>query len=486
MTKRMRKASAGVLMAVAAAITCMAPAAETIAPLQSVSISASAAATWSNDTATFTYTVKDGYAVISKVAPKGKKNYAGVTYVFIPSDINGYKIALGSYAFNQISTPIDINASNVKKVEKYAFYRCTAIDEISLAGCEDLATYGIYRCSNLKSVCFPGVQSATTDGSTLNINTDGIYYCPDLENVSFGCKDDIIIHTRAFSGCTKLKGFNKWSISSDHASFYPHTNAFSSSGINGSGTIKTASFMSKYNGRYNVGDGKKMTGKTVAVTLFVNTTDTPSWTYGSRYGYNSNVGRNVYELEQEAVKYNQTLDIEHLNVNVSSKMKKSAVESNGNFSRSSVVLNACKNTFSYLSECTNMDQVTDKIKSQLNADNVVYMVAINSGGRAKAYSFKTANEYAVVYKDGQSAPYLDEYTWMHEFCHLFGAMDVYEGSGVANSGYTNQFLSMDIMNQNKPNVGWFTACNIGWTNTVLLDDFNNIVVMDAAPTSFDY
>ncbi len=486
MTKRMRKASAGVLMAAMAAITCMAPAAETIAPLQSVSISASAAATWSNDTATFTYTVKDGYAVISNVAPKGKKNYAGNVYVFFPAEIAGCKVALGSYAFSGVSTPIDINASNVAKVEKYAFHYCTGITEIYLAGCEDLASYAIYRCSNLKTLCFPGVQTTTNDDSKLTINTNAVYYCPDLEKVSFGCKDDIIIRRNAFYGCSKLKGCDKWSVSSDHTSFYVNPGAFASSGILNSGTVKTASFMSKYNGRYNVGDGKKMTGKTVAVTLFVNTTDTPSWTYGSRYGYNSNVGRNVYELEREAVKYNQTLDIEHLNVNVSSKMKKSAVESNGNFSRSSVVLDACKNTFSYLSSCTNMDQVTDKIKSQLNADNVVYMVAINSGGRAKAYSFNSANEYAIVYKDGQSAPYLDEYTWMHEFCHLFGAMDVYAGSGVANSDYTNQFLSMDIMNQNKPNVGWFTACNIGWTDTVLLDDFNNIVVKDAAPTSFDY
>lgn len=177
--------------------------------------------------------------------------------------------------------------------------------------------------------------------------------------------------------------------------------------------------------------------------------------------------------------------MQHIPITVNYNGNKASIESNDDFVNNYQVLNSCKSAYSFLSGCSNMTAVTNAIKSEFNADNVAYMVVLNTSGQDYSYSFKTSKEFSVIHSQGAYS-YNDDYVWMHELLHLFGAMDLYEGK-VQNAGYTKQFLSYDIMYHNVGgSVGWFTACNVGWTDTVLAPDFNNIIRPDGNATTVDY
>lgn len=461
MTKRMRKASAGVLMAVAAAITCMAPAAETIAPLQSVSICASAATT-SNSSATYTYSIINGRAVVTKVAVK-----SGVTSIVIPAKLGNKPVVLGANAFKYVHNNLTVDASSVVEVQANAFYQCTGIKQIKFKNCTQLNRYAIYNCSNLTQIAFSGYSGPVSDGAQLVLNSYAVYKCPNLTNVLFGCKDNIIIRKNAFYQCSNFAIINKDKIGLDHASFYVNTGAFNGTNALNKGYLKKASTLASVNTAYNKGDGTKLVGKTAVVTLFINCTGS-SWA-NSYYGYNEKVGRNIWAIEQEAAKYGQTVDIENLSAKVTFSGTVEKLLKDSDIARSPSVLSACKKTFAFASTCTTMDAVTDKIKAEYGAKNVVYVVALNCTGTAQAKATKTANEYAIYYNRSGK-----QYTWMNQVAQLFGAKKL--NTGVKSTAYTKKYYSEDVMyNDAKSSIGWFTAANIGWTDTVLADDYNNII-----------
>ena len=441
--------------------------------------------TYSNNTATFTYSIKDGTAEISDVAPKNVTNAYGEITINVPATINNYPVVLGSYSFYRMNSPIAVDCMNVSAIKSKAFFVCNGLSEIILrSNCKNIASSAFYDCDNLKRVMLQGSSFAVEDGSSLTIESYAFTDCGNLDYLSFGCRDDIIIKPNAFYGSMKLKNFDRTKASFDHCSLYVQPGAFNGTGIvNNSNAVKSASYMASHNGRYNCGDGKKMVGNVLIVNLLVNATDLPAYTYGSSYGANYGAGYNSWLLEEEAKKYGANLDIQTISATVSSKMKASEIKSCGDFTSRAVCLEGLKREYSFLSGCSSMTQATQALKQHYNADQIAYVVNLNADEGSFAYSFMQSKEYAVVFSKS-TVSYNNGHVWMHEVCHLFGAMDVYEGR-VNNDSYTSTYLNHDIMYHNEPNVGWFTACNLGWTDTVLAEDYNAVVRNDNSAVWID-
>lgn len=444
---------------------------------------ASAAATtytYEDDWSTITYSISGGYALISNVTLKNDS-----TYMYVPQELGGYDVALGYKCFNNLDQLENANISNVKKINSYAFYQCNNLKDIFV--CADVVnSYAFYNCTGLQMAVFPGSQYADFSDTKITLNSYAFYNCPNINRIAFGCRNDIIVRKNAFYGSTLLSDFDKFQASSDHSSIYINEGAFNGTGIvSNTEAVIPVSTMANNNGRYNVGDAKKLVGNTVVVSLLVNTSDTSDFTTSQINSYNSNVVKCMNELENEASKYSKSLSMQHIPITVNYNGNKASIESNDDFVNNYQVLNSCKSAYSFLSGCSNMTAVTNAIKSEFNADNVAYMVVLNTSGQDYSYSFKTSKEFSVIHSQGAYS-YNDDYVWMHELLHLFGAMDLYEGK-VQNAGYTKQFLSYDIMYHNVGgSVGWFTACNVGWTDTVLAPDFNNIIRPDGNATTVDY
>lgn len=445
------------------------------------SVSAAASTyTYNDDYSTITYSISNGYALVSNVTLKDNS-----TKVFLPLSLSGYDIALGYKCFNNMDQLEEAKISSAKKINSYAFYKCNNIKEI-FVGAEIINSYAFYNCTGLERAIFPGTQYADFNDTHITLNSYSFYNCTNLNYIGFGCRNDIIVKKNAFYGSSSLTNFNNFNASSDHSSFYLNEGAFNGTGIiSNTNAVIPVSTMSANNGRYNVGDAKKLLGNTVVVSLFVNTSDTLAFTDTQKNSYNSNVVKCMNELESEAEKYSKSLSMQNIPVTVNYSGTRASVEANSDFVNNSQVLSACKSAYSFLSGCTNMTAVTNSIKSEYNASNVAYMVVLNSSGQDYSYSFKTSKEFSVIHNQGAYS-YNDDYVWMHELLHLFGAMDLYEGK-VQSAGYTKQFLSYDIMYHNLgSSVGCFTACNIGWTDTVLASDFNNIIRTDGNAITIDY
>ncbi len=449
-------------------------------PIQSISASAASAVTWSNDTATFTYSVTGSKAIVSKIAFKNAKNSEGKTYVYVPGTINNYKVVLGSHCFEYVNAPLYVNCSTVSEIQPYAFYCCTGIEDLSFdKACTKVGSYAFYYCNGLKSVSFMGERYADHTGSSLSIESYAFYGCSNLNAVSFGCRDNIIIKRDAFKYCWNLKNFDKWTASSDHCSMYVQEGAFNASGIiSNKNAVRTQDDIAKYESRtynYNAGDSKKMLGKTAVISLFVNIQGATPFSSSDKSVYNNRAGACTNTLVQEANKYGKTVSFTNYNVNVNYPGDYAAFRGLGtSFINTSYVLTGMKNKFSFLSGCTSMDSVSNLIKKNYGVDNVSYVVVLNVRGEYN-YSWPqlNKNEFAVIHFKGTNG-YNITYTWMHEFCHLFGAPDQY-GSASKNEGYINQFNGDDIMYHLYPSVGWFTACCIGWTDTVLADDYDVLI-----------
>lgn len=476
MKKRTRKLTS-LLAAAAMGISMM-----SVMPMEA---SAANNSKFTNATATFTYSIQNGAAEISDVAPKNVKNAYGEIRIDVPATINGFPVVLGSYAFYRMNNPIAVNCMNVSGIKSRAFFLCNGLSEIILrSNCKNIASSAFYDCDNLKRVMLQGNSYAVEDDSSLTIESYAFTDCGNLEYLSFGCRDDIIIKPNAFYGSMKLKNFDRTKASFDHCSMYVQPGAFNGTGIvNNANAVKNVSAMANKNGRYNCGDAKKMLGNVVIVNLLVNTTDLPYYTYGPAYGANYGAGYNSWLLEEEAKKYGANLEIQNISAKINSQMTSGEVQSCGNFTSKDVCLQGLKNEFSFLSGCTTMAQATQTLKQHYNADQLAYVVNLNGDAGSFAYSFMNAREYAVVFSKS-TVSYNNDHVWMHEVCHLFGAMDVYE-SRVNNGTYTSTYLNHDIMFHNEPNVGWFTACNLGWTDTVLTEDFNAVVRNDNASVWID-
>lgn len=455
-------------------------------------MSASAAPTYYyyNDTySTIQYTLTtvngEARAEITKVTSKDWVNSSGNVFIYIPTRLSGRPVSFGSYAFQQMNTPFEINATDIREIKSYAFYNCKGLKEFYVSQkTTNIANSAFYGCTNLEKAIFQGYQYSVNDDSSLTIETNAFRTCTALNTISFGCRDDIIIKTNAFNGCKNLKNFDRFKASNDHSSMYVQSGAFNGTGIvSNSNAVKSASFMASHNGRYNCGDAKKMVGNVLIMNLLVNATDLPSYDSNSSYGVYYGAGYNSSLLEGEARKYGVSLDIQAVGATINTNMKASEIAGCGNFTSSNVCRDGLKNKFSFLSGCTNMDQVTAALKQHYNADQIAYVVNLNANQGCYAYSFMGSKEYAVVYSKC-SVSYNNAHVWLHEVCHLFGAMDEYEGR-VNNSSYTSTYMNHDAMFHNEPNIGWFTACNIGWTDTVLTEDYN-AVVRDGAAGWIDY
>ena len=430
------------------------------------------------------YTYEDQYSKISYnlVTDEGEtraeitsvvsKNYtlsSGNVFIYIPDTLQNYPVILGSYAFSSMNTKFEVTCSP-KKIKAYAFYKCNGLEEFYVSqNCESVESYAFYNCDYLKRAIFTGYGFQTEDDSKLEIKTKAYYSCDRLNYIAFGCRDDIIINRRAFYGSYNLTSMSNDNASFDHCSMYVQEGAFEGTGLVGTNkSIVPASSVASRYGWYDRGKAGQMVGDVLIVNLLVNTPDTPAFEYSPSYGVNYGAGYNSWLLEQEAAKYGVDLDINNQSVHVSTSLNVNSICNTSTFTSRAEVLSALKKQYAFLSGCSSISAAEDALMDHFGCNQIAFIVNLNCDGRSFAWVTKESAEYAVVFYRG-TVSYNNGHVWLHEVCHLFGAHDVYE-EVASNDWYVGRYMNKDLMYHNEVNIGWFTACTLGWTDTAMKSD----------------
>ncbi|MCR4761582.1 MAG: leucine-rich repeat domain-containing protein [Oscillospiraceae bacterium] len=479
----MKKPFRNMTSLVSAAVMCAAFAAQ-------MQVSASAAGNFcENETARFKYTIRDNTAEITDVAGKGFTDETGRLCINVPSEIEALPVVIGSFAFSEMNEPVQINCADVTAIRNNAFFCCSGISEFVVGKkCEKISPCAFYDCDNLESVLFDGSETAVEDDSRLEIESYAFNNCDNLRSIQFKCRDDIIIKPKAFYGCMNLKDLDENSVSQDHSSLYVQEGAFIGTGIvNNPNAVRTADYMKEHNARYNRGDAKKLKGNVLIVNLLVASPDHKTWNPDKAKRMRDDATNDSILLEQEAEKYGVEVSIDNAFIEMYSD--KDRYDRAEDFvDTSNEVLNAVKSEYPFLYRYKNMKDATQALKAFLGYDEIAYVVFAEGNWQSAAYAKRDYEydyrELAYVYTEWSNSRN-HEYAWMHEVCHLFGAMDVYPIRDV-DADYTGTYMNGDVMEKDKwPNIGWFIACNLGWTDTVLTKDYNAVIGENTPACNFD-
>ena len=438
-----------------------------------MSVSAAAYLTYSNATATFTYSIKNGTAEISDVSPKNVKNGYGQISIDVPAKINNYPVVLGTYSFYRMNAPMDVDCMNVSEIKSKAFFNCNGLSEIILRqNCKKIASNAFYNCDSLKRIMLQGSSYAVNDGSSLTIESYAFNDCNNVDYLSFGCRDDIIIKPNAFYGSTRLKSFDRTKASFDHTSMYVQAGAFNGTGIvNNPDALVSSSLVRSKIFWSNIGWSRKLEGKVLVVDLVTQTPDAP---YYDETRPTNRTAHNCRLLEREAAKYGVNLNITNISAKVTTSKNSWEIDGRNTFLSEAEydVLQGLKAKFSFLSNCYDIDTATNRLKMWYNVSEIAYVVDINKDKQCCAWP-NTDREYCVVYdrnSNGVNNGANHETVVMHELAHLFGAPDVYNNGITVNPSYTKTYMKNDMMHDNLENVGWYTACTLGWTDSALKED----------------
>ncbi len=181
-----------------------------------------------------TYSVSNGKITITDCS-------TSVTYVTIPSEIDGYPVtSIGDYAFYNCSSLASIEIpSGVTSIGSSAFWGCRSLESIEIpSGVTSIGSWAFQGCRSLASIEIP--SGVTSIGSwaflgctslasieipdrVTSIGERAFDNCISLESVSFGENSQLTsIGEDAFSNCSSLESIEIPSgvTSIDYEAFY--------------------------------------------------------------------------------------------------------------------------------------------------------------------------------------------------------------------------------------------------------------------------
>lgn len=214
---------------------------------------------------------------------------------------------------------------------------------------------------------------------------------------------------------------------------------------------------------FNMGYARKLEGKTVIISLFVETPDN-KWSMKDMKSTLPNLEKACEYIKIQAQTYGK--DIEFLydwtdNTNL--------------LRRKQITIETADDGFEdeldkYIADWTRKFIPYDRILKKYEADNIFTVLYFNSSDRAYAICYDGEDieeETLIVYKNSDASVYA------HEMLHLFGAHDYYEEAEYSEEAvkYIKLKYPNDIMlkvskgNNIKNSVGKLTAYHLGWIDS---------------------
>lgn len=205
----------------------------------------------------------------------------------------------------------------------------------------------------------------------------------------------------------------------------------------------------------NIGASRKLLGKVALTTVYAHR-NSECWSSKSKKDYQMALNKAKAFLENEALRYGVTLEINlyHLNINI----EKDADP----FKCFDVIKNQIRSR--------SMDDLQNYYEGYFNADEAPIIVAFDEPGRSFAAMQHTPSqkidEISMIFKRSGVFSYT---SIAHELLHQFGATDYYFPQSVKE--VAEKYLYNSVMGVGACVVDDLTAYLVGWKNTISANSY---------------